>query len=316
MLALLVLGLALVAGPRGGQDEEALGYFDLMDLESSAVSLSHAPAKVVIGQPVRWTLTVEHQPDTVPSLAAESLGQDVAWVLVDGPTRTGQSPTMGRLTTTFEWTSFCLEAGELTPAPVHVSFEGHGDVEVPVGPLDVQGELAADEDAPRPMAGFHDVKETRAVVRPWHVAALLLVGGLGAVWWTARRRRSQVGPPPRAPLERFRELVSDGPASEPGALRERAFTLSALLREAADRSAGEARSGLTDEEWLADTGERRAVDAATLERLHELFTRLSEVKYGASVPSRFAMEELLEKSEATLRTLDEVERARSGERSA
>lgn len=313
MLALAVLAVALVAapmdGPSGqdGDDEGALGYVNLMNLESPAISISHAPAKIVIGQPVRWTLTVEHEPGTTPSLSEEALGQDLAWVLLDGPTRTSQSPTMGRLTTTFEWTSFCLEAGELAPAPLTVAFEGQEAVEVPVGTIVVQGELAADEDAPRPMAGFHDVDETRAVVRPWHVGVLLLGGGVAAWWWVRRRRRSRIAPPPKAPLERFHELVAGEAAHEPGALRERAFAISALLREAADCSTGEAHSGLTDEEWLADARARGSIDAGTLAQLEELFARLGAVKYGASVPSRFAMEELVEKSETAVRALARVQ---------
>jgi hypothetical protein len=119
-------------------------------------------------------------------------------------------------------------------------------------------------------------------------------------------------------------LPADDPALE-GALAaacpgrpctRRAFSLSGLLREAADRSTGEARSGLTDEEWLADAARRGAFDATTLEQLGELFTRLGEVKYGASVPSRFAMDDLLEKSETTLRTLARVQMASSEEKSA
>ena len=106
------------------------------------------PEAVRIGEPVTWTLLVEHDVDERVVIADDAVPPDDSWVLLEGPERVRVRD--GEVAfTRLEWRLFSLEPGTRQLPPLAIGLSSGLELEALAGAVEVAGELAPDEDAPR-----------------------------------------------------------------------------------------------------------------------------------------------------------------------
>lgn len=272
-----------------------------------ACTLEVRPLEAAIGEPVEWTLTVPHEYRDEVRLVDDDPIPDDTWVLVDGPRFSIERKGSREATTRVRWTVFSLDPGERALPEIVARFASGAEIRsTSLGPLTVRGELAPDEDAPRPLTAFHEIEERTGRGGPTALAILALLAGSVVFWLVLRRRRAQASTPVMTPLEQL-DALGGRTADDPGVAREVVYELSSLLREAVDRRLEAPRPGLTDDEWLASVRANQGLERTTVERLEALLGSCEDVKYGNRVPTRFAVAEALEETRNVLTALD-VER--------
>jgi len=276
---------------------------------SSAVQVPRAtvvlePTQVAIGQPVEFRLQVPHGVDRPVSLRHLELGLDDSWVLLSGPEVLTAATGVGAgAVTEGRWKLMSLEPGERILGELGIPLADGSTMAVIPASLSVQGELATDEDQPRPMPDFHQVAERTSPVRPRHLGlALLAIFSAGGGWLFVRRRnRSQEARQPDE-LERFLGLDRE-PTDDVEAARALVFELAVVLRAAGERDVPGSWAGLSDEEWLAalESSEQHSTEVTA--ELGGLLAECESIKFAGSRPTRFAVEEILSRSERLLRRL-------------
>jgi len=298
--ALLLLGLAPLA--RAAQGDAAL--------ESRCT-----PSEVHIGEPFTLQVDVLHDEDTrvlldpPRVLSADELG-DIElgdrWVLLEDRSVVSLpiEGEPGRILTRARWRLLGLEPGahELLAIGADTIRSG-ASARLEAAPviLNVLPELAEGEDEARALLGFREDAPVIAgpldplfgLARGALLAGIALWLGLavfaiGLALVLRKRGRRAARDEPTA-LER---LAAIDPADPEGA-REGYFRLSRVVREELDQRAGGSLEGLTDEEWIARRREGNVLPAAQLERAAKLLRACEEVKYGAGMPTRWAVEEAL-----------------------
>jgi hypothetical protein len=242
---------------------------------------------VQIGEPIHCTVDLSLVDGSAPVLDEQSYNPGPSWAVLSGPVveRSGEGKA------TLSWSLFALEekAGAL-PTP---SLSSSGEAINLVAPsVTVAAALAEGEDEPRPARGFYvpEIESAASGLGPWP----LLVAGLAVLafaFWRSRRKST-----PEAELElcfsaRLDLLRSgvDGDASSVSALHSE---LTHLLRAAY----GDESSGWSDEEWV----EKADLSDGERAELRGVFSACAEVKYGGARPTRFAVEETLERAQALL----------------
>ena len=271
------------------------------------------PVEAVIGEPLEWTLRVRHPVDVKVSLENDDALARLAeierlsWAVIDGPrvevVRTSATETL----TSFRWRVLSLEGGKRGLPEMLVRTENGTVAAAPAGEIQIWGELAQGEDAPRDTAGLHDIELAPARLSAFQVAggslALVLLLVLVLVF-LRRARRARVESPP-TPAERLAALRAALP-NTPEEVREFAFVLSHALRQAVEQQLGGSFEGLTHEEWLARARSQSGVAADVIGELQGLLVALVPLKYSREVPTRFRVEELLTTAEGLVRHIVEA----------
>ncbi len=178
------------------------------------------------------------------------------------------------------------------------------DVNVAVTSALQPGELE-----PRPPSGWPDLEPSLSVRAAWTRAGLMTLVSLAVLLLGARAliggREDQELLSPLPSLEdRLGELRRKAEEDRaPRAAIERAYEMSALIREALGPSvgapavgaplAGAAPASATDGEWL-QLLKGSPLSPGELAELDRTFERLGRIKYAGEVPSAWASEELLE----------------------
>lgn len=286
--ACLALAVCSAAGLRGAQVPRATVVLE--------------PTQVAIGQPVEFRLELPHGVDRPVSLRDLELGLDDSWVVLSGP-RVLTRATAGGAVTEGRWELMSLEPGERILGELGIPLGDGSTMAVTPATLSVSGELAADEDQPRPMPDFHTVAERTSPVRPRHLGlALLAILTTGGGWLFVRRRhRSREDRLPDE-LERFLGLDRE-PADDVEAARALMFELTAVLRSAGERGVPGSWAGLSDEEWLAALERSEQHSTEVTRELGGLLAQCESIKFAGSRPTRFAVEEILSRAERLLRRL-------------
>lgn len=252
------------------------------------------PREALIGESVRATLLVRTEGAVRAGLEDVQLDLGYEWfVLDDGGASTTQVTTGGVSSRT--WTVMCLEPGVLPWPEVTIPLEG-GEVEsILASPaeLEVSPELGQGEDSARPLPGFHGVEERVGPLRAWH--ALLFAAGAGLLWMFRRLSRKRTVQSAKEGVPRV-EALAPPDAGSPEATVEFAWSLAAALRAAAGDLREGLSPGLSDEE-LAGELANEALDEDVVELL-ELLEACTRIKLGGERPTRFATEELLDRSRA------------------
>ena len=247
--------------------------------------------EVQIGEAVHCTVDLSDLKGAEPVIAEEAFDPGSSWVVVTPPVI--ERTAGGRAV--LSWSLFALEpeAGAL-PVPL-LTLSGESiDLVAPV--IDVAGALAEGEDAPRPARGFHspDMDSEASGDGPW----LLIAGGLAVLaFWSLRRRpakQTELELSFSSQLEQLRSEM-DGDALRVAALHRE---LTHLLRAAY----GDDSSGWSDEEWI----ERAELSESQRADLRGVFSSCAEVKYGGARPTRFAVEETLQRAQALISQSEEV----------
>lgn len=255
------------------------------------------PEAVRIGEPVTWTLLVEHDVDERVVIADDAVPPDDSWVLLEGPERVRVRD--GEVAfTRLEWRLFSLEPGTRQLPPLAIGLSSGLELEALAGAVEVAGELAPDEDAPRevlvPLEAPADDGE--ASWAPLLIVASGLIGALALVFLRRRRGPGEASADlASADLASLEALLADGVA--PVAL---AAELSQRLRTRVDVLQAAPRPGLLDEEWLRAVEDSGGVVASRLEVLTRLLSWADRVEFAAEQPSRFAVEETVREADALL----------------
>lgn len=268
------------------------------------------PREAQIGEPVHWTLTVQHPQGATVHLPPAGPVPDDSWVLLESGLVLRSSGPGGEVTTRASWSVCSLEPGEraLPALAIEVEIAGAREtVTAETSLLTVRPALAPDEDAPRPMRGFLPPPESaraRSVV-PWMLAILALVIGI-AIWrWRVRARRKVVAPPAPTPLERLAELRARARA-EPDAARAITYSAAALLREAVDAYLAEPRVATPDADWIVRIEPDERVPLGVRSAAARILRDVEKVKYALVSPTPFALEELLASVESALAALKDA----------
>ena len=250
-------------------------------------TLLAAPERARIGEPITWTLVVEHDVDERVVLEDDAVPPDDSWVLLSGPTRV-RVRDGERAFTRLEWEVFSLEPGTRALPSLALGLSSGLELEALAGAVEVEGELAPEEDAPRPtlepLAAPADEgpSSLRSVGLALGAAAAVLTG----VVLLRRRRRTAPAAQPAEPQPSLLTLLEGGASAE--AL---AATLSTRLRERVDGLQASARPGLLDGEWVAAVRAGGGPAAAEADALERLLAWADRVEFAAERPSRFALEE-------------------------
>jgi len=269
------------------------------------------PEAVAVGEPFALVLELEHPAElSARELAAGALSLDGAWVVLGEEPLASTPLPDGTLRSRRAWSVAALEPGEHALADALSSFalsERVTRIQVGEAKVSVSGLLEKDEDAPRPLRefpdGFADESEGAAAgLTRWWFAALGLVLAAGAglmLWLRTRARRTAVAAPlgPHEVLERLARDLEDGRG------RERCYELTRLLRATTDAARRKDRSGLTDEEWLAELGASLEVPRGAVQELERVFQRAWRVKYAGEPATPWALGELFEQARAALRAV-------------
>lgn len=247
-----------------------------------------------IGQPIELVVTVT---GGVLGRAADPKAghgalEAAGWVVLDGPRDV--SPTSRA------WTLMALDPGQRATPDLEVTLAGGAVLTAPATALEVAGELADGEDAPRPARGFRHVEDT-LVLRPGTfgavVASVLVAGVLLALALHRRRSAVTMEARPPTPLERLAALDV---AANPGAA---VAALGPLLRAAVDQRQGAARAALTDDEWRASVAAGGALPRELVQRLDVVVARSGEARFSGQAPSLLGARELVDEARVLLETL-------------
>ena len=260
---------------------------------SAELPVAVSSAEVQIGEPVVCTVDLGAIEGSRPALSEEAMGPGRGWIILEPPTiRRAQGGGQ-----TLSWTLFALEPdpGVLpTPALLH---EG-AQLALVAPTITIAAALAEGEDAPRSARGFHvppamaDLSSSKM-----RLLALLVVAGLGlSAWVVMRRRRSQ----PVAEPSLSERLASLGEGVEGDGPLVVAWhgELTRILRAAYSDD----HAGWSDEEWV----ERAALTEAQRVELRGILASCAAVKYGGARPTRFAVEETLERARVLISRSEEV----------
>lgn len=266
--------------------------------EPASASLRYelAANAVEVGEPVAWSLHVEHLADleVVIELAGPALSDP--WLSLEVDELVVRSLADGRLARELTGRAICLEPGEHELAAPAVVIGGQLQGVSPLV-VEVGGVLSAQEDAPRPLRGFRPTPPEREPAPsarwPWYLG-----GGLGAMallalaWSIARMRRARAASEPveASALERLAavEACSHG---ELEAQREAHFELVQLVRQVIDQEQQRRRSAQDEEHWLE--GARAELAPELGDDLAALFERCHAVCWAGEAPTRWAIDETL-----------------------
>lgn len=276
------------------------------------------PAHVEIGQPMTWTLVVEHPNDTeivLPKLDDLPRG----WMLLDtlGVRRERAPSGIGNITRG-TWRVAALEGGELVPPALKVEWnrrgstggepgrdpgKDKGSIEATAPTIPVAHALSDGEDAARPSKGFRPTPafaEQRSKTA-WIALYLVVVSGLGFLAWRRRGRKPAPAAMP-APLELLVAIEARAKA-EPERSREAVYDLTALLRSAIDAFLSERSSALTDAAWMARIQPDERVPAGVRSASARILANAESAKYARIAPSRFALDEMFADARNALEAL-------------
>jgi hypothetical protein len=272
------------------------------------------PASAAIGEPVEWTLTVEHPASIAVKLPEKDPLPDDSWVSLGDRRVMHEAAAGGEERTRVRWRVMSLAAGSRALPEIEVDYDEDGSAHtVRTAPqvLDVRGELAADEDAPRPMKGFRPPPPGAEGALHWPWIAALMIGVFAIAIWIFRRSRRKPAPILAAtPLDRLAELEREI-AADAENLRRVAFGVSTLLRGAIDDFLREPRPGLTDIDWIARIENDERVPLGVRKSTARLLGDFEPVKYALRVPTRFAVDEILRDARGALEALSLAPRPES-----
>ncbi len=275
--------------------------------ESSAKArLEAEPREARIGEPVQWTLTVEHAADARVVLPKEWPTLDASWVLLDTGLVLRSLEPDGSATTRSTWSVMSLEAGERALPSIELEVAGEV-VSAEAAALTVLSELAPNEDEPRPIRGFlpPPLRTGARALLPW-IGGLALVLAALAIWrWRVRAGRKVVASSALTPLEELAQLRGRA-RSEPDAARKITYAAVGLLRRAVDGYLGETRFASPDDEWLRRLEPDERVPLGVRSAATRILQGAERVKYAQAMPTPFALEEMLSSTESALAALAEA----------
>lgn len=221
-----------------------------------------------IGDELRFEARLELPDGARPKFAAWPADPLVPWAPLSEPTlslRVVDGPQDAWIAA---FSAMPLKGGLLDSPPLALELGG-GALPLAVAQLDVQGELAEGEDAPRalfqPLERIDapgDASGLPAVLWAWLALPPLVAA---VVWWRLRRAGAPLAGAPDSPLARVAALEERW-KKDPSEGRDSLHALSALVRSAYDVRAGAMRAALGGMEWADAVDKEGAVETAAFVR--------------------------------------------------
>jgi hypothetical protein len=256
-------------------------------------TLHAEPVQVQVGQPVTWTLVVEHDVDEAVDLESLAQPSDDTWVLLSGPevarVRDGE-----RASTRIQWSLFSLEAGDRALPGLEVSLSSGLKLTALAGNLEVIGDLGPAEDAPRPLGGpiAPPTEATSSAAGLWYLALLPLI--LAGAYFLRRGRAEPQVSNPVPPVDLAALLAGSADSGDFAA------ALSGRIRASIDTEQCVPRQGMIDEDWIQDVRARGGIDLVVIDEAQQLLTWADTLEFGQVQPSKMALSDALERVEALL----------------
>lgn len=254
-------------------------------------TLHAEPEQVQVGQPVTWTLVVEHDVDETVLLDNLQSVADDTWVQLSGP-RVARVREGEQAGTCIDWELFSLEAGDRALPSLAVSLSSGLTLVTLAGNLNVRGDLGPDEDAPRPLGGplAAPVQATSRSF-PWWYGLLLLVLPVAFL-----RKRAQARLPESSmPQVDLAELLAGG--ASPG---DFGLALAGVIRRSFDEEQDVVRVAMLAEEWVGDVTSRGGIDAHWVAEAKSLLAWSASLAFAQVQPSKMALSDALERTQALL----------------
>ena len=182
----------------------------------------------------------------------------------------------------------------------------------------VTSALQPGELEPRPLSGWPDPMPSLSAREAWTRAGLLSLASLAVLLLGARaliggRQDQELPDRPRSLEERLGELRRNAEEDRaPRAAIERAYAMSALIREALGPLGAGAPASATDGEWLQSL-RGSPLGPGELAELDRTFERLGRIKYAGEAPSAWASEELLESAGRWIARGDQLQNSEAQE---
>jgi hypothetical protein len=281
-------------------------FLALALLAAGAAAQDHTvavePRPCAVGEPIRVICDVPHAAGGGAWAREPELDPADPWVFLDAARE-----ELGAEATRLTWRLLALDPERPTPPELGYALRADAgadarSVAVAAPAVELAGELAAGEDAPRPLIGLRELP-ARFDAPPAGTPARMLLSAafalvvllLGASVWVRRRRALAArGRADRAtPAERIAALAA---AEMPGKARH--YELTRLVRQALDERAGKRHAGWTDAELAdalaADAELRGKLGDAACDAAAELLRRAAPAKYAGALPTDFAVRETFE----------------------
>ncbi|MFT5199762.1 MAG: hypothetical protein ACI87O_002435, partial [Planctomycetota bacterium] len=132
--------------------QEANTKADVVPIAGQA-NLIAVPAQAHIGEPVVWTLSVQHSSgDGLPEKLKAPFQEKDGWVLTQDLAIKRIDQPDGFVRSEASWTYLSMRPGSRFPDDYTLTLKRGAPLSVELGALEVLGELEESEDAPRPMA--------------------------------------------------------------------------------------------------------------------------------------------------------------------
>lgn len=308
LLRALGLGLALVCPLAAGQVARE-GVAPGVELGQASLVLE--PSEVAIGEPFELSLSVVHaqrDPLLVPEAGFLPAESAASWLQLDSPRLwTERLPESSLARTTIRIALMMIEPGEHELWLSELHTQSGELIELPAAQLSVRAELAEGEDQARPLPDFHAPPSADWPVGPLPVFGALALCALALWLWRRRRGAPAHAPQELAPLELLGRLKA-ARQDDAESVHALCFEIARLLRAAVDRHLGRERPAQEDGEWLAGV-ERELPSSELFEEVRAILRECEVVKFAGETPTRFAIDERLERLERVLARLPEREEA-------
>lgn len=271
-------------------------------------SLTVEPTEVHIGQPVVWTLSVEHSTgDGLPDEIEAPLNAKEDWVLTSGPQISTEQLANGRMRTDVEWTYFSLRPGSRTPADYALTLKRGAPLKVELQSLQVLAELEEGEDAPREMAPIREIE-----AGPSGHGALWLGAGfvaiLAVLLWRLSRKRGPVEAA-AAPEAVWKDLKGAQVSDDIQVARQSLFDWHRDLRAGVDTALGMDLGALTDGDWFTRLREAEAAKTYPLDEMQTVLGELEQLKYQEPLPGHLTLNEVCTRVQSLAATLEQKQGA-------
>ncbi len=284
-----------------------------LDVDAPHARVEAVPDHAHIGEPIELTFVVEHEDRATVALPDHTvLPRSIAFIEDLGLRRSDDPAHAGRKITRARWRVMALEGGDLSIPPLAITVDQSGKMSTlsaAIPPVKIESALQQGEDAPRSARGFRDTPAVHAWSLRGIVTALLLIVVMliAIVVWKRRSRRQTLVAKLPSPIEQLATLEARA-RSEPDAVHNVTYALTALVRSAVDTHVGVHRDALTDADWSQAISTDDKVPEAVRTSAARLLASAERVKYGQESPSPLAVRDWMDEARKALEALGETPR--------
>jgi hypothetical protein len=260
---------------------------DVVLIEGQA-NLIAVPAQAHIGEPVVWTLSVQHSSgDGLPEKIKAPFQKKDGWVLTQDLSIKRIDQPDGSVRSEASWTYLSMRPGTRFPGDYTLTLKRGAPLSVELGALEVLGELQESEDAPRPMAPILPIEAGPS----GHGGLWLGVGLLATLVFLLLWRRKGARPSEQTVVEPviWEKLKAVSVPTDAKEARQALFDWHRDIRQGIDRALSDDRSALVDAEWIEQCSEAPGGASLPWQHLESVLVELEGLKYAEPLPGRLTL---------------------------